>query len=191
MRRSRSQRSSSSKRDERARTNEDIQAYEVRVIDEDGTQLGIMRPRQALEIAKEKGLDLVEVAPNAKPPVCRILNYGKYQYEQERKAKQARKSQKQIEIKEIRLKQNMARHDISYRIRHAEQFLKQGNKVRVTVVFKYRRHGQIVHQDLGRQLLMQFAETLDDIAEIDQAPKMEGKRLSLQLSPKSDAGQSS
>ena len=190
MKRRRSQRSSSSKRDARARTNKDIQAYEVRVIDEDGTQLGIMRPREALEIANEKGLDLVEVAPNAKPPVCRILNYGKYQYEQERKAKQARKSQKQIEIKEIRLKQNMARHDISYRIRHAEQFLKQGNKVRVTVIF-FRRRGQIVHRDLGRQLLMQFAETLEEIAEIDQAPKMEGKRLSLQLSPKSDVVQSS
>lgn len=190
MRRSRSQRSSSSKRDARARTNEHIQAYEVRVIDEDGTQLGIMRPRQALEIAKEKGLDLVEVAPNAKPPVCRILNYGKYQYEQERKAKQARKSQKRIEIKEIRLKQNMAPHDISYRIRHAEQFLKQGNKVRVTVSF-FRRHGQIVHPDLGRQLLMQFAESLEDAAEIEQAPKMEGRQLSLQLTPKSDVSLSS
>ena len=143
MRSRSSRRPVSTRKEARSRTNEAIRAPEIRVIADDGEQLGIMKPEDALEVARERGLDLVEVAPDAEPPVCRILNYGKYRYEQEKRDKERRKAQKTTEVKEIRLKPNMAGHDIEYRVRHAEEFLGEGNKVRATVRFYGR---QIVHK---------------------------------------------
>ncbi|MDA1190892.1 MAG: translation initiation factor IF-3 [Candidatus Poribacteria bacterium] len=166
------------------RINDAIRAREVRVIDGDGTQLGIMDPEEAIRIASGKNLDLVEVAPDAKPPVCRIMNYSKYRYEQEKKARQARKAQKNIEIKEIRLKPNMAGHDLEYRVRHAEEFLEDGNKVRATVRFFGR---QIIHTQLGHELLSQFAQMLGEKAVIENSPRMEGRQMSILLAPANEA----
>ena len=175
------------KREDRTRTNEDIRAAELRVISENGEQLGVMPGDRALQTAQDRQLDLVEVAPNAKPPVCRIMDYGKYKFEQEKRARQARKHQKVVEVKEIRLKPNMAEHDIIYRVRHAEEFLKEGNKVRATVRFFGR---QIIHTELGHNLLMRFAHELDDESVVEQPPKLEGRQMSVMLAPKAEASAS-
>lgn len=172
------------KREPRTRVNEAIRAPEVRVIDEDGTQLGIMRPEEGVKIAAEKQLDLVEVAPEARPPVCRIMNYSKFKYEQERRARQARKAQKQIEIKEIRLKPNMAEHDLEYRVRHALEFLGEGDKVRATVRFFGR---QIIHSQLGVELLNQFAQMVGEKGILEQPPRLDGRQMSILLAPTGDA----
>ena len=172
------------KREDKTRINGDIRVPEVRVIDENGEQLGIMPTDQALRTAQDGQLDLVEVAPTAKPPVCRIMDYGKYKFEQEKRARQARKHQKVVEVKEIRLKPNMAEHDIAYRVRHAVEFLQEGNKVRATVRFYGR---QIIHTELGHTLLMRFANELDDQSIVEQTPKLEGRQMSLMLAPKAEA----
>ena len=187
MRSRSSRRPVSTRKEARSRTNEAIRAPEVRVIADDGEQLGIMRPEDALEVARDRGLDLVEVAPDADPPVCRILNYGKYRYEQEKRDKERRKAQKTTEVKEIRLKPNMAGHDIEYRIRHAEEFLTEGNKVRATVRFYGR---QIVHTSLGSGLLNEFAAKLDEISVVETPPRMDGRQMSILLAPKTAAAPS-
>lgn len=169
------------RREEKTRINEDIRAPEVRVINEDGEQLGIMPTDRALKTAHERQLDLVEVAATAEPPVCRIMDHGKYKFEQEKRARQARKHQKVVEIKEIRLKPNMAEHDLAYRLRHAQEFLKEGNKVRATVRFFGR---QIIHTELGHELLMRFANDLGEGSVVEQPPKLEGRQMSVLLSPR-------
>ncbi|GIX07535.1 MAG: hypothetical protein KatS3mg115_1938 [Candidatus Poribacteria bacterium] len=183
-RKSRGRRAESRVQGPETRVNEAIRAPQVRVIDEDGTQLGILSSREALRIAQERGLDLVEVAPQADPPVVRIMDYSKFKYEQEKRARQARKSQKQIEVKEIRLKPNMADHDIEYRVRHAAEFLKEGNKVRVTVRFFGR---EIVHTELGEELLERFAHALGEVATVEQPPRLDGRQMSLILAPSPEA----
>lgn len=167
------------------RVNERIRASEVLVIDPDGKKLGVMKLKEALDIAQnEYGLDLVEVAPNAKPPVCRIMNYGRWKYEQEQKLKKAKKHQQSIVIKEIKIRPKIGDHDLQVKLKHAREFLSEGNKVKITLRFRGR---EIVHQDLAVKLLSRIAESLADIATVESSPKMEGKLMVMMLSPKKEA----
>lgn len=156
----------------------------MRLIDENGAQVGIVTVRDALMMAEERGLDLVEVAPTAVPPVCRIMDYGKYRYEQTKKENEARKHQKQAELKEVRLKPKTDKHDLEVKSKQARRFLLAGDKVKFTVQFRGR---EIYHPDIGHQMLEQIAEELLDIATIEQRPLMEGRRLSLVLAPSAKA----
>lgn len=164
--------------------NNRIRAREVRVIDEENNQLGILPLRDAMAIAEERGLDLVEVAPNAVPPVCRIMDHGKYRYEQTKKEREARKNQKQVEIKQIRLEPKTDTHDIDTKTGQARRFLREGDKVKFNLRFRGR---EIVHQEIGREILERIAENLRDIATVEQRPLMEGKVLSLTLAPSTKA----
>ncbi len=163
------------------RVNRQIRARQIRVIDEDGTQLGIMSVEDALSRAESKDLDLVEVAPKAVPPVVRIMDYGKYQYEQRKRAKNARKNQKRIVVKELKFKSDTAEHDYQFKKRHAEQFIKSGAKVKATVTFRGR---EIVHSHLGLEMLRRLAKELEDIALVEQHPKMDTRAMSMLLAPK-------
>jgi translation initiation factor IF-3 len=152
----------------------------VRLIDDEGAQLGIVTLREALTIAEQRGLDLMEVAPNAVPPVCRIVDYGKFRYEQTKKDREARKNQKQAELKEVRLKPKTDDHDLEVKAKQARKFLLAGDKVKFTVRFRGR---EIFHPDIGREMLEQMAEDLRDVATVEQRPLMEGRALSLMLAP--------
>ncbi|MBF7083913.1 translation initiation factor IF-3 [Desulfallas sp. Bu1-1] len=163
------------------RINEDIRAREVRVIDADGNQLGVLPLRDALRIADERQLDLVEVAPQAKPPVCRIMDYGRYRYEQSKREKEAKKKQRIITVKEVKLRPNIEDHDFEVKARNAIRFLKDGDKVKATIMFRGR---QIVHPDLGKQLLVRLAEKVADLANVERPPKLEGKNMIMILAPK-------
>ncbi|MBI3988369.1 MAG: translation initiation factor IF-3 [candidate division NC10 bacterium] len=163
------------------RVNERIRVKEVRVISPDGTQLGIMPVQEALQTAYNLGLDLVEVAPEAKPPVCRIIDYGKYRYEQSKKAREARKKQAIIEIKEIKLRPKTDEHDFAFKARHAEEFLKEGDKVKVTMVFRGR---ELAHMNLGKGLLDKFAHALKEVGVVEQPPRTEGRIMVMILAPK-------
>ena len=163
------------------RVNERIRIKEVRVISQDGTQLGILPIEQALQTAYEQHLDLVEVAPEARPPVCRIMDYGKYRYEQAKKAREAKKKQTIIELKEIKLRPKTEEHDFQFKARHAERFLKEGNKAKITMMFRGR---EMVRMDRGKALLERFVETLKDSGVVEQAPKIEGRNMTLILAPK-------
>lgn len=163
--------------------NEQIRDKEVRVIDINGNQIGIMQTKQALKLAREKQYDLVKVAPQAKPPVCRIMDYGKYKYEQSKKEKEARKKQKVINIKEIRMSPNIEEHDFQVRVRNALRFLKDGNKVKATIRFRGR---QITHSALGQEVLERLAEELKDFGVIERKPKVEGRNMIMILAPKQD-----
>jgi translation initiation factor IF-3 len=165
---------------DRFRINNRIRAPQVRLIDDEGGQLGIVQLREALAIAEERGLDLMEVAPNAVPPVCRIVDYGKFRYEQTKKDREARKNQKQAELKEVRLKPKTDDHDLEVKARQARKFLLAGDKVKFTVRFRGR---EIFHPDIGREMLEQMAEELRDVATVEQRPLMEGRALSLMLAP--------
>ncbi|WP_243663062.1 translation initiation factor IF-3 [Hydrogenispora ethanolica] len=165
------------------RINEEIRAREIRVVSADGEQLGIMQVRDALRIALEKELDLVEVAPNAKPPVCRIMDYGKYRYEQSKREREARKKQRIIEIKEIRMTPKIEEHDFQVKVKAAQKFLKDGDKVKAIIRFRGR---EIVHADLGKSLLMQLFESVRDGAVMEREPKIEGKNMIMILSGKSE-----
>jgi translation initiation factor IF-3 len=165
---------------DRFRINNRIRAPQVRLIDDQGGQLGIVQLREALAIAEERGLDLMEVAPNAVPPVCRIVDYGKFRYEQTKKDREARKNQKQAELKEVRLKPKTDDHDLEVKARQARKFLLSGDKVKFTVRFRGR---EIFHPDIGREMLEQMAEELRDVAIVEQRPLMEGRALSLMLAP--------
>jgi len=169
---------------DRQRVNNRIRAREVLLIDEDGTRVGVVSLREALALAEERGLDLVEVAPNAVPPVCRILDYGKFRYEQTKKEREARKHQKQAELKEVRLKPKTDDHDLEIKAKQARKFLLSGDKVKFTVRFRGR---EMAHPDIGREMLEQIAEELRDIATIEQRPLMEGRALSLLLAPSAKA----
>lgn len=152
-----------------------IRTDEVRVIDATGEQLGIMSTRQAISIAEEDGLDLVEISPTAKPPVCRIMDYGKYRYEQSKKEADARKKQSVVEIKEIKLRPKTEKHDLDFKIRNIRKFLAQNNKVKVTLRFRGR---EIVYADtLGREVLNKIAAELEDVAVVVQQPMMEGRQM--------------
>ena len=141
------------------------------MIGPDGAQLGIMSPEEALVKARSMDLDLVEVAPQAKPPVCRILDYGKYRYEQSKKAREAKKKQVVIQLKEIKLRPKTDEHDFQFKARHVERFLRSGNKTKVTMMFRGR---EMVHTALGRRLLDRLADVLKEIGQVEQAPKLEG-----------------
>ena len=161
--------------------NEEIRDREIRVIDADGNQLGIMPSREALRIAAEKDLDLVKIAPQAVPPVCRIMDYGKYRFEQAKKDKEARKNQHIVEVKEIRMSLNIDTHDFETKAGHARAFLGDGDKVKVTVRFRGR---EMAHTELGMVLLQKFATVCSTSAVIEKPPKLEGRSMSLFLSPK-------
>ncbi|HPZ43719.1 MAG TPA: translation initiation factor IF-3 [Bacillota bacterium] len=165
------------------RVNEEIRAKEVRVIDTDGTQLGIMSARDALRLAEERQQDLVEIAPAAKPPVCKLMDYGKYKYEQSKREKEAKKKQKIINIKELKLRPNIEDHDFEVKAKNAIRFLKDGDKVKATIIFRGR---EIVHTQLGQQLLKRLAENVKDYSTIERQPKLEGKNMVMILAPKQD-----
>ncbi|MCC6629433.1 MAG: translation initiation factor IF-3 [Chloroflexi bacterium] len=163
------------------RTNERIRVREVRVIDENGEQLGILPTRQALDTARERGLDLVEVAPNAIPPVCRLMDYGKYRYEQSRRDRESRKNQKTTELKEVRIKPKIDEHDLATKSRQALRFLEEGDKVKLTVMFRGR---EMAHPDIGRDLLLQMADQVGGVAIVEQPPRLEGRNMTMMLTPK-------
>lgn len=150
-------------------------------MDVDGKQLGVLPTREALKLAEEKQLDLVEIAPQAKPPVCRIMDYGKFRYEQSKREKEARKNQRIINVKEVKLRPNIEDHDFEVKAKNAIRFLKDGDKVKVTIMFRGR---QIVHPDLGKKLLVRMAEQVTDLANVERQPKLEGKNMIMILAPK-------
>jgi translation initiation factor IF-3 len=162
-------------------TNKEIRAKEVRVIDPDGNQLGVIPTQEALRAAMEFGLDLVEVSPNAKPPVCKIMDYGKYKYELTKKQQEAKKKQSTFQLKEIKIRPKTSDHDLQVKIGHIRKFLGKKDKVRVTVVFRGR---EITLSDRGRELLSQVAETVSDISAVEQFPKFEGRTMIMVLAPK-------
>ena len=161
--------------------NEQIRDKEIRLIGEHGEQLGIMSSRDALKLAREAELDLVKVAPQAKPPVCKIIDYGKYRYEMLRKEKEAKKKQKTIEVKEVRLSPNIDVNDLNTKISAARKFLTKGNKVKVTLRFRGR---EMAHMQASKHILDDFAKELEDIAQIDKAPKVEGRSMTMFLTEK-------
>ena len=162
--------------------NEEIRDKEVRLIDQDGTQLGIVATKDALNTAYEKNLDLVMIAPNSKPPVCKIMDYSKYRFDQMKKEKEAKKKQKVTEVKEVRLSPNIGDHDFDTKLKNAQKFLQDGNKVKVSVRFRGR---EITHNELGRDVLIKFADAISSVGTIDKAPKMEGRSMVMFLQPKS------
>ncbi|MCW8817647.1 MAG: translation initiation factor IF-3 [Ignavibacteriaceae bacterium] len=167
------------------RINEEIQAPKVRVIDTEGKQLGVFLIKDARRLASEKGRDLVEIAPQAKPPVCKIIDFGKFRYEQQKKEKLQKKNQQVSVLKEIRFHPNTDVHDFDFKTRHAINFLEEGNKVKATVVFKGR---EMAYVELGENLLKRFLERVEDIAKVEVEPKMEGRNMSLIVVPASKKG---
>ena len=161
--------------------NERIRFPEIRVIDSDGAQLGISTPTEAMTIAEERGLDLVLLSDKAEPPVCRIMDYGKYKFEQEKKAREARKKQHTADVKEVKMRYKIEEHDYKVRINQAERFLKDGDKVKATVMFRGR---EIQHSDLAETLLKRMATDLQTFGEVQQAPKKEGRNMMMLISPK-------
>jgi translation initiation factor IF-3 len=158
-----------------------IRAKEIRVVDEEAGQLGIMAPEDALAIAREKDMDLVEVAPTANPPVCRIMNYGKFQYQKSKRAHEAKKNQKQVVVKEVKFRPKTEEHDFQFKKNHILRFLEEGNKAKATVVFRGR---EMAHQELGHKLMGRLIEELVGTAEVERPPKMEGYALVTIFMPK-------
>jgi translation initiation factor IF-3 len=167
------------------RINERIRVPKVRLIGADGEQLGIIETSEALQRAQEADLDLVEVAPNSKPPVTRLLDYSKYKYEQEQKQKQARKHQQQVNVREIKLRPKIADHDYETKKGHVERFLRQRNKVKVTIMFRGREQA---HPERGRDLLHRLVDDLDGLATIETEPLQEGRNMTMMLAPSKEAG---
>lgn len=163
------------------RINEEIRAREVRVIGSDGEQLGIMSGREAQQLAYEKHLDLVEIAPTAKPPVCRIMDYGKYRYEQQKREKESRKKQKTFDIKEVKLRPGIEEHDFNVKFKNAVRFLEDGDKVKVTIMFRGR---ELSHPELGEVLLNKMAAQFKEMAVVERQPKLEGKNMIMIVAPK-------
>ena len=161
--------------------NEQIRDKEIRLIGENGEQLGIMSSRDAMKMAEEAGLDLVKIAPTAKPPVCKIVDYGKYKYEQVRKEKEARKKQKTVEVKEIRLSPNIDTNDLNTKVNAARKFLTKGDKVKVTLRFRGR---EMAHMNTSKHILDDFAQSLSDICVVEKAPKVEGRSMTMFLTEK-------
>nr|WP_090841798.1 translation initiation factor IF-3 [Alkalicoccus daliensis] len=163
--------------------NENIRAREVRLIGANGDQIGVKSKQEALEMARTADLDLVMVAPNAKPPVCRIMDYGKHRFEQQKKEKEQRKKQKIIHLKEVRLSPNIEEHDFNTKLRNARKFLTKGDKVKAAIRFRGRA---ITHSELGRDVLMRLAKECEDVAVIESKPKMEGRSMFLILAPNAE-----
>ena len=163
------------------RVNEDIGVPQVRLVDENGEQVGVVLIDEALQRAADVQLDLVEVSPNAEPPVCKIIDYGKLKYQEQKKKNEARKKQKIIEVKEIKLRPNIDTHDYDVKMRSARRFIDDGDKVKVTLRFRGR---EMAHQDLGAQVLERVREELDEIAKVEQMPKMEGRQMVMVMSPR-------
>ncbi len=153
----------------------------MRVVDHDGSQLGVMPLREALNKAMEKNLDLVNVAPNAKPPVCKIMDFGKYKYEQSKREKESRKNQKLVIVKEVKVRPNIEDHDFQTKLRNAKRFLESGDKVKATVMFRGR---EITHPELGQKLLVRMAKDLEELANVEREPKVEGRNMVMILTPK-------
>jgi translation initiation factor IF-3 len=161
--------------------NEEIRAAAVRVIGEDGGQLGILPLRQALELAREQGLDLVEVAPHMDPPVCRIMDYGKYRYQQTKKVHEAKKKRTVIQVKEVKLRPKTEEHDFQFKLRNIRRFLEKKNKTKISLMFRGR---EIQYQEAARNILNRITEETKDLAQVEQEPKLEGRNMTMILSPK-------
>ena len=161
--------------------NEEIRDKEIRLIGEDGVQLGIMSSAEALEIAAERGLDLVKLSPGSVPPVCKIMDYGKYRFEQSKKEKEARRNQRVIEVKEIRMTPGIGANDFNVKLKNAMRFLADGNRIKVSVRFRGR---EMTHTDIGADLLKKFADECSEVAVMDKNPKLEGRNMTMFLSPK-------
>lgn len=153
----------------------------MRVIGADGDQLGILSLEEALDVAETHGLDLVEVAPDARPPVVRIMDYGKFKYQQARKARDARKKQHQVQVKEVKFRPGIEAHDFEFKVRHARRFLEEGNKVKVTMMFRGR---QMAHPELGREVLDRVASVVEDVGKVETAATMEGRNMTMVLAPR-------
>jgi translation initiation factor IF-3 len=166
---------------ETLRINEEIRVREVRVVSSTGEQLGIMQTRDALRTAMEQQLDLVEVAPTAKPPVCRIMDFGKFKYEQQKRDKEAKKKQKVVTVKEVKLRPNIEEHDFNVKLKNAQRFLEDGDKVKVTIMFRGR---ELSHPELGKQILVKMANILKDMVTVEREPKLEGKNMIMILAAK-------
>ena len=162
--------------------NEEIRDREVRVVDQNGEQLGVMSSREALALADERQLDLVKIAPQARPPVCKLMDYGKYRFEQSKKEREFRKNQKVITVKEVRLSATIEDHDVDVKFKNAVKFLKDGNKVKVTIRFRGR---QITHSEIGRQIMIEFADRIKEYGTVDKPPQIEGRNMSMFISPRS------
>jgi len=167
-------------REKGPRVNHQIRGRRVRVIDPEGNQLGILTPEEALDIAASYNLDLVEVSPHSQPPVCRIMDYGKFKYEQSKRERDARKKQKSVELKELRLRPKIDAHDFEVKTKSARRFLQEGHKVKITVRFRGR---EIVHQDLAQTKLASLAESLSDLGSVERKPVMEGRQMVMILAP--------
>ncbi len=163
------------------RINRDIKARTIRLIDEEGEMVGIVGFFEGLRLAEEAGLDLVEVSPNAEPPVCKILDAGRYKYELQKRANEAKKKQKVIDIKEIKLRPTIGDHDYEIKMKQVRAFLSEGNKVKLTLRFRGR---EVAHQDIGMQLLMRAHQEIEDLAKVEQAPRLEGKMMVMMVAPK-------
>ena len=163
------------------KTNEQIRCPKIRVIDDEGAQVGIITPKEALSLAQEKNLDLVLISETADPPVCKIMDYGKYKYEQDKKLKEAKKKQHNADVKEVKMRYKIEEHDYNVRVKNAQRFLKSGDKVKATVSFRGR---EIQHANLAEELLRRMAADLEDYGEVQQYPKREGRNMMMLLSPK-------
>jgi translation initiation factor IF-3 len=163
------------------RVNEEIRVREVRVVSSTGEQLGIMLAREAIRLATEQQLDLVEVAPTAKPPVCRIMDFGKFKYEQQKRDKEVKKKQKIVSLKEVKLRPGIEDHDFDVKLKNAQRFLADGDKVKVTIMFRGR---ELSHPELGRQLLVKMADILKETVNVEREPKLEGKNMIMIVAPK-------
>ena len=163
------------------RVNDEIAVPRVRLVDARGQMVGVVPRNEALDMAAQAGLDLVEVAPNADPPVCKILDYGKFKYEEQKKKAEARKKQKVIEVKEIKLRPGIDDHDYQVKMRSMNKFIEEGDKVKVTMRFRGR---ELAHQDLGMNVLMRVKEDLDALAKVESFPRMEGRQMTMVMSPK-------
>ena len=163
------------------RINEQIEAEKVRVVNADGEMVGVISKEEGIEIAFEAGLDLVEVSPNADPPVCKVLDYGKYKYEAQKKANEARKKQKVIDVKEIKMRPGIDEHDYQVKMRSVRRFLDEGDKVKMTIRFRGR---EMTHQELGMKVLDRVREDVDELAKVEQFPKSEGRLMTMVIAPK-------
>jgi translation initiation factor IF-3 len=174
-------RSNRPQRQDRTNINKNIRAKEVRVIDPDGEQLGVVPTYKALAIAGDHGLDLVEVSPNANPPVCKIMDYGRYKYEQTKKQQEAKKKQSTFQVKEIKIRPKTGEHDLNTKLNHIRRFIDKKDKVKVTVIFRGR---EITLSNRGRELLKLIAERAEEFASVEQSPKFEGRSMTMVLAPK-------
>ncbi len=167
-------------RDTGPRVNDRIRAPEIRLIGAEGENVGVVTPDRALEMAEDAGLDLVEISPNASPPVCKIMDYGKFKYEQQKRESEARKKQKTIEVKEVKFRPNTDTHDYDVKMRNVTRFLEAGDKVKVTLRFRGR---EMAHQNLGRELLERVADDVEGLGKVENMPKMEGRQMVMMIGP--------